>query len=441
MLLNFLRQLASFAGVFFSNASCGPRNQDHHLRLFVENEKAHRQNPLIETRPTIPESSRKHFMNRLIATTTLIAGLAFAIGDAAASADEARARELYNQVCFNCHGLHFDGGIGPSLKDNYWRHGDSPDAILEVINKGIPEAEMIAFETVFPERDRLALRDLIVAQHEGLRGVVRSVYPRAPFKGKRLTPALFDSVKPLASTRLPENVYYFERNGDGILRGTSRLYIKEAGQYQFAIRPHGRTSIYLNGKEVHYSDQKTAKNTHVNRTFDLQSGIHDLEILHEEKTTHGYRFHGVLKRADGGKQFALNGRSLQGNIPKIIKATPEAKVVRKWIDGLPPRTLLCLLPNQALVAYNPVDGSVLKAWHSAAIDQTPSLPDRSAKPAAIKGVPIPDIGSKVFEGETLRFLRYEMHLDTVHLVSLVDGEEKTVTIAPEGKQSFILSVQ
>ena len=359
----------------------------------------------------------------------------------AAHGDQKRAREIYNQVCFNCHGLDFDGGQGPSLKDNYWRHGDSPEDILKVINKGIPSVEMIAFEEVFPESDRLALRDLIVSLHEGLRGVERAVYPRAPFKGKRLTPALFDAVKPLSKARLPENVYYFDRNGDGILRGTSKLYIKDAGEYQFAIRPHGRTSIFVNGQEVHYSDQKTPKHTHVNRKFELPSGIHDLEILHEEKTTHSYRFSGVLRRVDGGKQFALNGRSLQGNVPKIIKATPEAKVVRKWIDGLPPRTLLCLLPNQTLVAYNPVDGSVLKAWHSAEINQTPSLMDRSAKPSEIKGTPIPDVGAEVLQADILRFLRYEMHLETVHLVSLVDGDEKTVTIAPEGKQSFKVSIR
>jgi mono/diheme cytochrome c family protein len=357
-----------------------------------------------------------------------------------ASADQKRAREIYNQVCFNCHGLDFSGGIGPSLKDSYWRHGDSPEAILEVINKGIPSAEMIAFEEVFSESERLALRDLIVAQHEGLRGVVRSVYPRAPFKGKRLTPALFEAVKPLSTERLPENVYYLKRNADGVLRGTSKLYIKDAGKYHLVIRPIGRTSIFLNGKEVHYSDDKTDKGTHVNLKFDLASGVHDLEILHEEKTTHSYRFSGFLQRI-GGKRFALNGRSLEGNVPKIIKAAPEAKVVRKWIDGLPPRTLLCLLPNAVLVAYNPVDGSVLKAWHSAEINQTPSLMDRSAKPTEIRGTPIPDVGSEVLQADFLRFLRYEMHLETVHLVSLVDGDEKTVKIAPDGKQSFILTVQ
>ncbi len=351
-----------------------------------------------------------------------------------------RALAIYNQLCFNCHGLHFDGGIGPSLKDNYWRHGDSPENILKVINKGIPGTEMIGYEAVFPEEDRLALRDLVLSQHEGLRGVVRYVYPREPFQGKRLTPELMDKVKPLSETRLPENVYYFDRNGDGILRGKSKLFITDPGQYQFSIRTIGRTSIYLDGKEVHYSDEATPKDTHVNTKFDLTPGNYDLEILHEEKTTHSYRFSGVLQN-ENGKKWPLNGRSLEGNVPKVIAAGPEAKVIRKWIAGLPPRTLLCLLPNKVLVAYNPVDGKILAAWHSASVNQTPSLADRSAKPSEIRGEPIQDIEGDVLGKEPLRFLRYEMRLDTVHLVSLANGLEKTVLIAPDGERSFKVTLR
>jgi hypothetical protein len=351
-----------------------------------------------------------------------------------------RAETIYKQLCFNCHGIHFDGGIGPSLKDSYWRHGDSPEAILKAINKGIPGTEMIGYEAVFPEEDRLALRDLILAQHEGLRGVVRHVYPRAPFKGKRLSPDLFDNVKPLSETRLPENVYYFKRQGDGILRGKSKLYIKEAGQYHFSIRNIGRTSIFLNGKEVHYSDEKTPKDTHVNKTFNLQPGIHDLEVLHEEKTTHSYRFSGFLLHK-GGKRWPLHGRSLEGNVPKVITAGTEAKVIRKWISGLPPRTLLCLLPNKVLVAYNPAEGKILAAWHSASINQTPSLTDRSQKPSEIRGEPVPDVARNILETDSLRFLHYEMHKDTVHLVSLAGGDERTVMISPEGPTSFKVTVR
>lgn len=357
----------------------------------------------------------------------------------AVGADLERGKTVYSQLCFNCHGPHLDGGIGPALKDQYWHHGSSPEAILEIINKGVPGSEMIAFEAVFPEADRAALRDFIVSEQEGLREVVRSVYPREYFKGKRLTPELFDSVESLSQTPLPENVYYFERNGDGILRGTSKLYITEAGDYRFSIRLVGRTSIFLDGEEVHYSDEKTGTATHINKSFNLEPGVYDLEILHEEKTTHSYRFAGSLDQV-GGKKLALNGRSLQGNVPKIIKARPgQALVVRKWIAELPPRALLCLLPNQVIVAFNPVNGRVLNAWHTAEINQTPSLPDRSAKPSEITGTRLPVSGPELFEAESPRFLNYSIQGESVLLTLQVEGEEKVITISPEGAQSFTIS--
>ena len=64
-------------------------------------------------------------------------------------------------------------------------------------------------------------------------------------------------------------------------------------------------------------------------------------------------------------------------IPKIVRPGTQAKVVRKWIEGLPPRTLSLLLPNQVMVAYDSASGQVLKAWKSALVNQTPSLDSRS----------------------------------------------------------------
>jgi len=369
--------------------------------------------------------------------------LIFSIGvtSLATAADLERGKALYAQLCFNCHGPKLEGGQGPSLIDSYWQHGSSPEAILRVIDKGVPGSPMIPYENVFPEADRLALRDFILSEQEGLRETVRSVYPQNYFKGKRLTPELFDSVESLSQTSLPENHYYFERNGEGVLRGTSKLYIKEGGNYRFSIRPIGRTSIFLNGEEVHYSDEKTDKSTHINKTFPLEPGIHELEILHEEKKSHSYRFHGTLDQA-GGEKFALNGRSLQGNIPKIIKARPDAaQVVRKWIDGLPPRALLCLLPNEVIVAFHPNDGRVLKAWHSAAINQTPSLPDRSAKPSEIRGKLISGEASGGWPGSVARFVRYEVDGEKAILVARIDGVEKKAILAPEGSDSYTLIVE
>ncbi len=356
-----------------------------------------------------------------------------------ATAEFERGKTIYSQLCFNCHGPKLEGGQGPSLIDSYWQHGSSPEAILKVINKGVPGSPMIPYEAVFPEADRIALRDFILSEQAGLRETVRSIYPRDYFKGKRFTPELFDSVESESQTTLPENHYYFPRSAEGVLRGKSKLYIKEAGSYRFNIRLLGRTSIFLNGDEVHYSDEKADKATHLNKTVDLKPGVHELEILHEEKPSHSYRFSGFFEKV-GGERIALNGRSLQGNIPKIIKARPdEALVVRKWIDGLPPRALLCLLPNQVIVAYNPVDGKVLNAWHSAVINQTPSLPDRSAKPSEINGTLIPDGGTDPSSGKTHRFLHYETQGDSVLIATQIDGEKTTIKITPKGKQSFSVS--
>lgn len=356
-------------------------------------------------------------------------------------ADHERGKTLYSQLCFNCHGPTLDGGQGPSLRDQYWRHGSSPEAILEVINKGVPGSAMIAYEEVFPEADRLALRDFILSEQEGMRETVRSVYPVEYFKDKRFDPKDFASVESLSQTPLPENHYYFKRNGVGVLRGNSKLYIKTAGQYRFSIGPIGRTSIFLNGEEVHYSDAKTDKKTHFNKTVTLKPGVHDLEIFHEEKKSHSYRFRAVLQQV-GGKSFALTGRSLEGNIPKIINARPgEALVVRKWIKDLPPRTLMCLLPNQVIVALNPVDGQIIKAWHSAEINQTPSLPDRSAKPSEVTGTPIDQLKPSPLASDSLRFLRYQIKGESALISFKTQDGEKTVAISPEGTQSFAISIQ
>lgn len=351
-----------------------------------------------------------------------------------------RGEEVYKQICFNCHGPNLGGGIGPSLIDSYWKHGDSPEAMLQSIAKGITGTEMIAYELAYPKDDLIAVRDFILSKQEGMRSVLRSVYPREFFEGRRLEPKLFNSVESLTQTRLPENVYYMERSVDGLLRGKAKLHIKDPGNYHFITRPIGRTSIYINGQEMHYSDQKTDKKTHLNKKFKLTSGIHDLEILHEEKTAHSYRFSGYLQHI-GGKRFPLNGKSLEGSAPKFIKATPQAIVIRKWIKDLPPRSLLCLLPNRVLIAYDPTNSQIVKVWSGAEINQTPSLPGRSQNPSELKGQLIPDQEKLVWKDVDLEFLHYQILGEQVQITSLVNGKQKTLSFIPKGTNSFSLTIQ
>ncbi|MCH1420802.1 MAG: hypothetical protein L7W40_10915, partial [Akkermansiaceae bacterium] len=117
------------------------------------------------------------------------------------------------------------------------------------------------------------------------------------------------------------------------------------------------------------------------------------------------------------------------------------KIVRKWIKDLPPRALLCLLPNKVIVAYNTVDGSILKAWHSAEINQTPSLPDRSQKQSEINGTEIPESTRSILKSSNIQFLGYESKSDEALIHIVVDGQPTTITIAPKGEQSFTISTK
>ena len=358
-------------------------------------------------------------------------------------ADLERGKSLYAQICFTCHGPTLDGGIGPSLRDQYWHHGSSPSAILDVIDHGVEGSEMIGYKDVFPEADRLALRDFLLSQQGGVREMVRSVYPPEFFREKRLTPDLFKNVKFTSQTLLPENWIYMPRNAVGVIRVTAKVYIQKPGSYHFAIRRLGRTAIYFEGEEVHYSDDSKPKGNDFKKVLDLRPGSYTFEILHTEKKNRSYRFHGILAGPAGpaAKRFPLSGRSLQGNIPKIIVAGPKAKIVRKWIKDLPPRALLCLFPNKVIVAYNTAKGSIIKAWHSAEINQTPSLPDRSQKPSEIKGSEIPESKGAVLNSSNIQFHGYQSQGDKALIHSVVDGQPTTITIEPKGEKSFTISTK
>ena len=351
-----------------------------------------------------------------------------------------RGKEVYMQICFTCHGPHLEGGIGPALTDPFWKHGSSPEAILDVIDNGIDGTEMMGYKNVYPEADRLALRDFILSEQAGIREMVRYIYPKDHFKGKRLVPELFKTIESTSSTPLPENWLYVKRNLEGVVRVTAKAYIQTPGTYRFDIRRVGRTAIYFEGKEVHYSDENSPKEEDINEKLELEAGSYSFEIFHEEKRAHSYKFYGNLV-GPAGARYVLSGRSLQGSTPKVIVAGPVAKIERKWIKDLPPRAILCLLPNKVIVAFNTVDGSVLDAWHSAEIDQTPSLTDRSQQQSQIKGKNIPNSARQVFESSDPEFIAYESDQANALIHFIVDGKPTTVSIAPEGESSFTISTK
>jgi len=351
----------------------------------------------------------------------------------------AKGETVYQQICMACHAPDMEGGIGPNLIDPFWKNGDTPEAIFNIISEGVPNTEMIPYKSIFSEEQIKNVTDFILSKQEGLRSLVRAQYPRNHFKDKRFAPELFETVESMNQSPLRENLIYFPNRFDGVAKITSDLYVQEDAEFKFNVRKskenEGRTSIYVNGEEVFYRDYKVPETEWVNTAFTLSTGVHKTAIYHEERMKHALSFHMALGRTGKG-HLTLMGRSLAGSEPKVILAGHEAKVIRKWVAGISPRSLLCLLPNKVIVAYNAYEGRVESAWKEAWVDQTPSLPDRSASPSVLKGNRLPESLLALESSYPRELKSYSVEGDTVKIESQVGGVDQVIRISPEGANGF-----
>lgn len=360
-----------------------------------------------------------------------------------ADIDLEKGKKIYQQVCFTCHGAHFEGGIGPALNDAFWRHGDSKEAIYKVISEGVKDSEMLAFKDAFSDEDRHSLAAYIVSQQFGLRSLKRAKYPRKPFKGKRFSPDLFEQVTADYEKPVSENIIFFDNGFDGVSRFRAKLHIQQAGTYTFQLSGKGRSSIFLDGEEVFYNNEDKGVSAIKGMSSDkikLKAGAYDVEVYNEQKRAHQPKFHLSLAM-DGGKRIRLVGRSLQGNTPKEVVAGAEAKVVRKWIKDISHRCLLCLLPNKVIIAFNPETGKVENAWKQAKVNQTPSLPDRSQAPSEVVGTSIQVALKGISTATTnpkakLEYLQYQCKGNDIIISMAASGKPFAVTISPIGDNGY-----
>jgi hypothetical protein len=279
-----------------------------------------------------------------------------------------------------------------------------------------------------------------MAQQEGLRGLVLSTYPRNHFKGKELSLELLKSVESKEQKNIKENLIYFKNRYDGVSHLEAKLHIITDGDYQLRINNFGRTAGYINGEKIIYQDDQQKPSLILNKTIALKKGIHSIELMHDEEPQHALRFHAVLiNKASGHIPFM--GKSLEGSEPKIVRASGQAKVMRKYIQGISPRTLLCFLPNKVIVAYNPYKGKVEAVWKNAYLDQTPSLNARSANASVIKGDKA-DIGLLgITTSMPIKLRSYRCIADSVEITTAIGKKLHKITIAPVGVNSYSINGQ
>lgn len=58
----------------------------------------------------------------------------------------AEGKDIYQQMCWACHGKLGEGGAGPNLTDDYWLHKGSLNDIFQTIKNGYPDKGMQSWE-------------------------------------------------------------------------------------------------------------------------------------------------------------------------------------------------------------------------------------------------------------------------------------------------------
>ncbi|MFT3981503.1 MAG: cbb3-type cytochrome c oxidase N-terminal domain-containing protein [Ferruginibacter sp.] len=77
----------------------------------------------------------------------------------------AKGKEIFQSVCWACHGKEGEGGTGPNLTDDYWLHKGALSDVYQSIKHGYPDKGMQAWEKQYSPKDVLNLASFIKSIH------------------------------------------------------------------------------------------------------------------------------------------------------------------------------------------------------------------------------------------------------------------------------------
>jgi len=293
----------------------------------------------------------------------------------------ARGEEVYNQLCFACHGMQLEGAAGPNLRDAVWVHGGAPSKILEVINKGVSEKGMMAYEEVFDDSTRKALVAFILARQEGLRGLRYAVFPALNDPLVELAEAPVEAVK----TGVIEDAVIDLSPAE--MRDFSMVWEGEFlapvdGRYRFRSNHRGAMAVIsMNGEELARGADK------LEAAIELKAGRHRFGYAFQrtDETPKALFVDYRYERPGGAKVEAPLSRDSRQQLMsrrQEFLVTDEPLVVRSVLPEIPGESVAVGLPGGLSLALGR-GGAVHAAWAGAFLDIGPNVTGRGQKSAVI----------------------------------------------------------
>lgn len=153
--------------------------------------------------------------------------------------------DQYMTLCASCHGADMTGGAGPSLVDDEWVHGSSPENIAAAIATGTPDNGMPGFDAALtPEEVRMMV--ILIREQKYLSEIDAVNADAAPQDGVFSTNAYDIELEKIISS----NEYFWSINflPDGemiVTRRDGRLYFVRGGELH---QIKGTPDVWANGQ-------------------------------------------------------------------------------------------------------------------------------------------------------------------------------------------------
>lgn len=75
-------------------------------------------------------------------------------------------KATFNATCASCHQVNLTGGIGPSLVDNVWLHGNRASDVLHTVANGVPAKGMPGWGAVLGTRKVSEVVAYVLSHHQ-----------------------------------------------------------------------------------------------------------------------------------------------------------------------------------------------------------------------------------------------------------------------------------
>ncbi len=216
----------------------------------------------------------------------------------AAEVENMRVPQIYQTYCASCHGREHEGGLGGSLADGVWKHGDSDEEIFQSIKVGNVDLGMDPWEGVLSD--------------EQIRGLV--IYLREREQEFEFRERKFPTPSPDQVATTDRHNYRTEIVADGLDIPWSIAFLPD-GRYLIAERPGPLRVIEADGT-VNEPVRRTPRVVHHG-----QGGMMEV-ALHPDFEENGWIY---LAYSDGTDR--------RGNVSTMTTLARGRIVDNEWTDN------------------------------------------------------------------------------------------------------------